>query len=284
MSAEFVSWEVAVSRLRADPARAALVCDSYFDLPVLGAARRYHASAEWQAVRAILPPEPGQALDLGAGNGIASYALAADGWRVTALEPDPSTEVGAGAIRSLAAEARLPIQVLEACGESIPLSDASIDVVFARQVLHHAHDLRRLCAECARVLRPGGIIITARDHVISRHADLPAFLARHPLHAAYGGEHAYTRDEYEDALRAAGLTIEQRFGTLDSAINFGPRSEHQLWDELRRRIQTLGPVVGWAAALLRSEAVFHAVCRLVSILDGRPGRLVTYVARKPIRT
>ena len=45
-----------------------------------------------------------QALDLGAGRGISSYALAREGWQVTALEPDPSMLIGAGAIRSLVAK------------------------------------------------------------------------------------------------------------------------------------------------------------------------------------
>ena len=46
----------------------------------------------------------GQALDVGAGRGIASYALAREGFTVTVLEPDDSHLVGAGAIRSLAEE------------------------------------------------------------------------------------------------------------------------------------------------------------------------------------
>lgn len=41
--------------------------------------------------------------------GISIYALAKLGWRVTALDPDPSTIVGAGAFRLLAEESSLPI-------------------------------------------------------------------------------------------------------------------------------------------------------------------------------
>ena len=101
------SWEQAVAWLIAQPDRQDLVRDCYFDRPALEAARRFHLSEEWRAVRAFFPETRGRALDVGAGNGVAGYALARDGWDVTALEPDPSALVGARAIRALAGNARL---------------------------------------------------------------------------------------------------------------------------------------------------------------------------------
>ena len=76
---------------------------------------------------------------------------------MTALEPDPSALVGAGAIRALAAEARLPIDVVEEFSERLPFANDTFDVVFARAVLHHTRDLDSACREMFRVLRPGGI-------------------------------------------------------------------------------------------------------------------------------
>ena len=181
-----MSWEAAVGRLQADPAQQALVQACFYDDPLLQAAQRYRASCEWMAVRKLIGEASGAALDVGAGRGIASFALARDGWKVTALEPDPSNVVGAGAIRGLARDAGLAIEVTETWGEQLPFSKASFALVHCRQVLHHARDLKQLCGELARVLAPGGLFLATREHVISRPEDLPAFLSSHPLHPLYG--------------------------------------------------------------------------------------------------
>ena len=107
----FATWDAAVRWLRSQPDRQALVRDAYYDDPLIGSAERYWCSDEWCAVKEFLP-DGGTALDVGAGRGIASYALARDGFKVTALEPDDSSLVGAGAIRALASDAGLPITVV----------------------------------------------------------------------------------------------------------------------------------------------------------------------------
>lgn len=274
-----LTWEQSVARLRSDPGQAALVHAAYFDLPVYAAAQRYHASAEWNAVRGFLPAPGGRALDLGAGNGIASFALAEDGWRVVALEPDPSAEVGAAAIAEVAAVANSRIAVLRGVGEAIPVRSGCMDLVFARQVLHHARDLNQLCREIARVLRLGGILVTARDHVVSSRRDLPKFLARHPLHRWYGGENAFLEAEYSDALTAAGMRVIRRLGPFESDINIAPRSRAALRDELLQCGRGLTKPVSPGTVRL-SDAVLRTALRVLSAVDRRPGRLVSFVCEK----
>lgn len=224
MSGESMTWEQAVLWLRGQPDQHELVRACFYDDPLLDAARRYYACAEWQAVRALLPPVSGRALDVGAGRGISSYALAREGWRVTALEPDPSALVGAEAIRSLAREAALDMEVVQEWGERLPFADASFDLVCCRQSLHHARDLPQLCAEIGRVLRDGGMFIATREHVISRPEDLPKFLASHPLHHLYGGENAYMLDQYRSAIESAGIRLDRALNPLDSEINLYPET------------------------------------------------------------
>ncbi|MGO8506361.1 class I SAM-dependent methyltransferase, partial [Rhizobium leguminosarum] len=94
-----------------------------------------------------------------AGRGIASYALAKEGFEVTALETDASDLVGAGAIRALFNEVHIPISIAEEFSEKLPFSENAFDVVFARAVLHHNSDLSAACREFFRVLKPGGRFI-----------------------------------------------------------------------------------------------------------------------------
>lgn len=265
-----ITWEEAVVRLRADPQQRALVDACFYDDPLLLAAQRYHQSSEWAAVRGLLGSGPGTALDVGAGRGIASFALACDGWQVTALEPDPSDVVGAGAIRALARDAGLVITVSESWGEHLPFEDACFQVVHCRQVLHHARDLQQLCRELARVLEPGGLFLATREHVISRREDLQCFLDRHPLHALYGGENAYLLQEYKTAIQAAGLAMKRVFNPYESEINSYPES----FVDIKRR---------WAARLhLPSPHLIPD--RALSWAGARshtPGRLFTFLAFKP---
>ena len=254
--------------LRSQPDQAELVRACYYDDPLREAAERYYASTEWQAVRALIGSTRGTALDLGAGRGISSYALARDGWRVSALEPDASDVVGAGAIRALAQQANLDIRVEQEWGESLPFPDAAFDLVHGRQVLHHARDLKQLCREAARVLKPGGLFIATREHVISRPGDLPAFLEAHPLHKLYGGEHAYLLDEYLDAIRGSGLALARVLNPYQSDINLFPQTTRDLKKELAHHLHC--PAFMVPGFLLR---------RLGEKND-TPGRLYTFVGRK----
>jgi len=276
---QFSSWEDAVNWLIKQPDQQELVRACYFDRPVLAAAQRYRSSDEWSAVRSLLPAHVGSVLDVGAGMGIASYALAADGWLVTALEPDSSDLVGAGAIRQLAREAGLEITVVEKGGEGLPLADVSFDVIHARQVLHHARDLGQFCTEMYRVLKPGGCLLATREHVISNLRQLPKFLAKHPLHDLYGGENAFQRKEYEACLKAAGFVVRNVLGPWDSIINSTPFTRHKLYELFLSRF---GHWLGAAcfARMAFSEVGFQLVLPVLSMLDRRPGRLYTFVADK----
>jgi SAM-dependent methyltransferase len=240
MSDKPKTWEEAVLWLRAQPDQAELVRACFYDDPLIEAAERYYATSEWDAVRRLLGQGAGRrALDVGAGRGISSYALARDGWQVTALEPDPSAVVGTRAIEQLSAAAHVPIAVVQEWGEALPFPDSSFDLVYGREVLHHARDLPTLCAEMARVLAPGGTFLATREHVIFRDADLAVFLAQHPLHWLYGGEHAYRLREYKAAIRRGGIRLTRVINPWASAVNLYPRSI----DEIARLIHARLPFV-----------------------------------------
>lgn len=269
MSGEVMNWEQAVLWLRNQPDQGELVRACFYDDPLIDAARRFHESGEWRAVRELLPRQPGRALDVGAGRGISSFALAREGWRVTALEPDPGAVVGAEAIRSLGREAALDFNVVQERGERLPFPDASFDLVYCRQSLHHARDLGQLCREIGRVLRAGGAFIATREHVISRREDLPAFLSGHPLHHLYGGENAYLLDEYKAAIQSAGIRLTRVLNPLQSEINLYPETIAGVKQQIARRISFPFPA-----------AIPDFALALLGGILNHPGRLYSFVGTR----
>lgn len=269
----------AIRRIRSSPQYSNLIRDTYLDADVREAARRFGVSAEFSEIRSLLGDRLRNAivLDLGAGSGIASVALATTGARlVYALEPDDSELVGNRAIAYMKDD--LPIEIIEGIGEQIPLPDRSVDIIYARQVLHHIRDLPAAMMECKRILRPGGLFIACREHVVDDDDQLRIFLEQHPIHQLTGGENAYSLHTYLGAFRAAGLNVELTLGPWDSVINAFPsvRSQEELDDYpallLSKRLGRFGKV---AATI---PGVKPIVWR--SLKRERPGRLYTFVATR----
>jgi hypothetical protein len=132
----------------------------------------------------------------------------------------------------------------------------------------------------ARILKPGGLLIAVREHVISRLEDLPDFLAVHPLHHLYGGEHAFMLRQYRSALLDSGLRVVRQIGPLDSPINYSPHTRESLRYEFSKRIgryRVLSPVVKY---LLHMEIVFSATLKLAGLFDSRPGRHYSFICEK----
>lgn len=125
---------------------------------VAGAYERGRPEYPQDAVRWLVGDEPCDVVDLGAGTGKLTRALVALGHRVTAVEP-------LDAMRA-ELEAAVPgAAAVKGNAESIPLEDASVDVVACAQSFHwfdHAVAL----PEIARLLRPGGrlaLVWNSRD-------------------------------------------------------------------------------------------------------------------------
>lgn len=275
-------WDNAVAWLRSEPGFEDLVRACYYDLPVLSAAARYESSDEWHEALKLLPATRGRALDVGAGNGIVSYALAKAGWAVTALEPDSSGVVGAGAIKELSDKASLNIRVVQEFGEKMPFVDGEFNLIYARQAMHHAYDLEQFCREAARVLAVGGTFIGSRDHVISSSNQLSEFLDSHPLHILYGGENAFTLKQYMNAMELAGLRVVRVLKSFDSPINYSPQTRATIAIELQRRLRRL-PFGFLPAGFLQFDIIRNISMTILSQIDRRPGRVYTFVSIKQDR-
>ena len=271
-----MSHDDAIRFLREDPRYADVVRDNYLGPDVKEAADRFRSSAEFGAVASLLGDLQGaRVVDIGAGNGMASYAFARSGASaVYAVEPDDSPLVGRTAMRALLDG--LPIHVIAATGEELPLRDASADVVYCRATLHHVRDLDRFIAACARTLRSGGKFVACREHVAENAGELHRFLSTHPVHRLAGGEHAYPLETYRAAIRNAGLRVERVLGPWDSVVNAFPsvQSTEELEYLANRKLRKkLGPLASGLRVLEPAVAMW--------IKRPQPGRLYSFLATKP---
>jgi SAM-dependent methyltransferase len=101
------------------------------------------------AARPFLPGPGGRILDLGAGTGRFTHALAgATGAKVVACEPS-------AAMRDVCAARPL----VGGAGEAMPFRDGAFDAIWASQMLHHVTDRAAFASGVRRVLKPGGRLV-----------------------------------------------------------------------------------------------------------------------------
>jgi len=90
----------------------------------------------------------------------------------------------------------------------LPFADASLDLIFCSEVLHHNHasNLRATFREFERVLKPGGTVIVINEPL--RTVLRPNLHPGREVASYEGHEHVYTRPSYVRAARGAGLDVE----------------------------------------------------------------------------
>jgi SAM-dependent methyltransferase len=111
-------------------------------------------------------------LDVGAGTGVVSAALAAAGHSVTPVDLTPEM------VRK--AERRFPGACIVADATRLPVAGASVDAVTFVWVLHHVGDGVAALREAGRVLRPGGLVIQVSGLAAERSDD-PIDIVHHRL-------------------------------------------------------------------------------------------------------
>lgn len=100
----------------------------------------------------------GRLLDAGCGTGLFLEAAAARGWNAVGVDPARAAMVAASA-RGL--------RVIHGHLDDPSLQEGSFDAVTALQVVEHLPDPRVFLARCARLLRPGGVLLVATPNPLS---------------------------------------------------------------------------------------------------------------------
>jgi len=236
-----------------------------------GSAMLYDLVAEFP-----LPPR-GAALDVGCGDGGHTLKLARRfDLHVRGVDPLPwHIDLARDELARQAADLpRLGEAVRFEVGsaESLPVGDASADLIWCRDVLVHVEDLPRAYAEFRRALRPGGRVLVyqmfATDLLEPREA------AR--LQTVMGCVPAtMVPENTEAAIRAAGLRVERRivvgteWGEYDQEHTGKPARNllhaARLMRDPERYVQRFGQV-NYDIAL--GDCLWH-VYRMIGKLCGR---------------
>lgn len=187
----------------------------------------------------LLSGVTGRVVEVGAGDG-ANFARYPSGVeRVLAVEPEPYLRAKAV---ERAAEARVPVEVVDGRAEELPADDQSADVLIFSLVLCSVADQPTALQEAFRVLRPGGEL-RFYEHVVAepdrrrlRRVQRAADATLWPL--LTGGCHV-SRDTTA-AITAAGFEVGEveRFEFPPGAST--PASPHVLGRAVRPIARTPG--------------------------------------------
>lgn len=158
----------------------------------------------------------GRVLEVGAGTGLATSALARHAAELIA------TDYSAAMVATLESRVRTEGLSNVVCEQAdlyaLRFSDASFDAVVAANVLHLVPDLASALEALRRVLRPGGrLVVPTYCHAETR---LSRLASRAIAVTGFPAERRFTARSLSESLEAAGLRI-GRAETLPGLIPIG---------------------------------------------------------------
>jgi|WetSurMetagenome_2_1015567.scaffolds.fasta_scaffold05524_6 SAM-dependent methyltransferase len=162
-----------------------------------------------------IPGSPVQVLDLGLGSGAdlenIRSALAGRGvvlCGVDSYEPNVAR----------ARERGVEVWSLDIEREALPVSDASLDLVVANQVLEHTKEIFWIVSEAGRALKPGGALLVGVPNLASFHSRAMLALGMQPSPIDVLGPHVrgFTKGGFKRFVEEGGFfeVVEVRGGNF----------------------------------------------------------------------
>jgi len=137
--------------------------DTYHGEDVVSLIHQHRRALALDWVARLDLPDGARVLDVGAGAGLTSVALAGRGYQVTAVDASAAmTEI----IRRRAAEAAVASRLQLSLGDAhlLPFGCRVFSLVVALGVIPWLHSPERAAREMARVLAPGGYLVVSADN------------------------------------------------------------------------------------------------------------------------
>lgn len=132
-------------------------------------AQAFYEMAFDDIARRLAAPRDAVILDAGCGSCAKSVLLASRGFRVVGMDFSADALALAGeTMRRHGVEDRITVRQGDLL--SIPFKDGEFSYVMCWGVLMHVPDVQRAMAELARVLKPGGILVTSEANMYSLQA------------------------------------------------------------------------------------------------------------------
>ncbi len=154
-------------------------------------------------------------LDIGCGGGLVSEPVARLGATVTGI--DPAAE-NIEAARRHADGQGLEIDYRASLVEDLVAEGGSFDCVLCLEVVEHVPDVAAFLATCAKLVRPGGLMILSTLNRTLKAYALAIVGAEYILRGLPVGTHQWERfvtpDELARHVAAAGLTMSVREGLV----------------------------------------------------------------------
>jgi 2-polyprenyl-6-hydroxyphenyl methylase/3-demethylubiquinone-9 3-methyltransferase len=163
--------------------------------------------------RARAPFEGLRLLDIGCGGGLLSEPMARMGFQVLGAD---ASEKNIGTCTVHAAEQNLAIDYRVSAAETLHAAGERFDVILNMEVVEHVADVDLFLTACARMLKPGGLMIVATINRTPKAFALAIVGAEWVLGWLPRGTHDWdkfvTPDELTKPLRAAGLRVTRMTG------------------------------------------------------------------------
>ena len=153
-------------------------------------------------------------LDIGCGGGLVAEPLARLGAAVTGVDAGDAN-IKAALVHAEALG--VPIDYRTGTVEGLIASgEAPFDIVLTLEVVEHVADAGRFLADCASLLKPGGLMLVATLNRTAKAFALAILGAEHVLRWLPVGTHDWSKfvtpEEARAALLSAGLEVEPAIG------------------------------------------------------------------------